>query len=71
MDPGLKKIAEGVLLFLLSVAFLALLWRSVKTGEDIPSNWGYLIGVLWGILLGVRELFGGKKDKGGNGKDEP
>lgn len=69
MEPGIRKITEGVLLLLLSIAFLVHLWRSAKTGEDLPSNWGYLMGILWGVLLGVREFFG-KRDEGGD-KDEP
>ena len=68
MDPGIRKISQGVLLILLSVAFLAHLWRSVSTGEDLPSNWTYFMGALWGILLGIREFL--EKRRGGD-RDGP
>jgi len=35
---------------------LALLWRTLRTGEDIPGTWASLIGLVWGALLGIREL---------------
>ena len=54
---------ELVLLILTGVAFLALLTRSLITGDDIPTGWGYLIGMSWGGLLGLREVM--KRPGGG------
>ena len=56
---------ELVLLILTGVAFLALLGRSLITGDDIPAGWGYLIGMSWGGLLGLREVV--KRSGGGGG----
>ncbi len=54
---------EITLLALTGVGFLALLVRSLLTGEDIPAGWGYLIGMSWGGLIGVREVL--RRPKGG------
>ena len=44
------------LLIITSITALALLIRSLLTGEDIPQGWALLIGSAWGALLGIGEL---------------
>lgn len=44
------------LLIITSITALALLIRSLLTGEDIPQDWALLIGSAWGALLGIGEL---------------
>lgn len=44
------------LLIITSITALALLVRSLLTGEDIPQGWALLIGSAWGALLGIGEL---------------
>lgn len=44
------------LLTITSLTALALLVRSLLTGEDIPQGWAFLIGSAWGALLGIGEL---------------
>lgn len=44
------------LLTITSITALALLIRSLLTGEDIPQDWALLIGSAWGALLGIGEL---------------
>lgn len=59
---------ELVLLAVTVVAFLSFMVRSLLTGEDIPAGWGYLIGMSWGGLLGIREVFK-RPGRGGDGHD--
>lgn len=47
------------------IVLLGLWWRTMTTGEDIPSGWGLLLGSLWGALLGIGEGLKRGKDKGG------
>lgn len=60
-------IIKITLLIITSLTALALLARSLITGEDIPQGWAFLIGSAWGALLGIGELSNriknGKKDK--------
>ncbi|ABJ91429.1 hypothetical protein YS40_035 [Thermus phage phiYS40] len=51
-----NTIIRITLLTITSVTALALLIRSLLTGEDIPQGWAFLIGSAWGALLGIGEL---------------
>lgn len=51
------------LLTITSITALALLIRSLLTGEDIPQDWALLIGSAWGALLGIGELSNRKMNK--------
>lgn len=64
-----QALIELVLLFVTAISFLALVVKSLITGEDIPPTLAYLIGLSWGGLLGVKEVvnrIGGSK----NGDDD-
>lgn len=67
--PGGNNVIEITLLVATVVAFLSFMVRSLLTGEDIPAGWGYLIGMSWGGLLGVREVLRRPKVGGGDGSD--
>lgn len=51
-----NTIIRITLLIITSITALALLIRSLLTGEDIPQGWAFLIGSAWGALLGIGEL---------------
>lgn len=59
--------ADAVLLATSVLVALALLWRTLHTGEDIPGTWASLIGLVWGALLGIRELVRRGNGKGNGG----
>lgn len=51
-----ELIIELTLLVTTAIAFLALVVKSILTGDDIPPTLAYLIGLSWGSLLGVKEV---------------
>jgi len=64
-----EHIIELTLLAATVLVFLSFAVRSLVTGEDIPSGWGYLIGMSWGGLLGIREVLKRPRGGGGSGAD--
>ena len=64
-----EHIVELTLLAATVLVFLSFAARSLITGEDIPAGWGYLIGMSWGGLLGIREVLKRPKGGGGDGTD--